>query len=314
MLGSNRSMTTLYITHPDFLRHEMGAGHPECPERLSAIADHLVATGLMPLLVQREAPLGTKDEVALVHTHEYIQDLFQRSPTGGYERLDGDTQLNPYSLTAALRAVGAAIHAVDAVLDGEAQSAFCAVRPPGHHAEPDRAMGFCIFNNVAVAARHALVRRGLQRVAIIDFDVHHGNGTEVMFENDDQVLMCGLFQHPFYPFSGADGAAPNMVNVAVPAYTNGDTVRSLVSEHWVPRLQEHRPELVLFSAGFDAHLEDDMGQLSLVESDFAWMTQVVMEVTLAHSSGRAISCLEGGYEFSSLGRSVAAHIRAMSGL
>lgn len=307
-------MTTLYITHADFHRHEMGRWHPECPERLDAISDHLLSTRLMPLLIQREAPMGSAADIALVHGEGYLTSLRERAPEEGYEQIDADTIMNPHTLTAAMRAVGAAVHAVDAVLSGEAQTAFCAVRPPGHHAEPNRAMGFCFFNNIAIAARHALDRCGLQRVAIIDFDVHHGNGTEKAFQNDPRVLMCGLFQHPFYPFSGADNPASNMVNVPVAAYTNGTTVRDLVTQRWLPRLQQHQPQLVLFSAGFDAHVEDDMGQLALVEDDFAWMTRQVMHVAQPHSQGRAVSCLEGGYEFSSLGRSVAAHIRAMAGL
>lgn len=293
----------------------MGAGHPECPGRLDAISDHLLATGLMPLLVQCDAPLGTEEDIALVHDPVYFQEVVRRSPAQGYELIDGgDTRLNPHSLQAALRAVGAAVHAVDCVLDGQAQSAFCAVRPPGHHAEPRRAMGFCLFNNVAIAAAHALERRGLQRVAIIDFDVHHGNGTEAMFRNDPRVLMCGIFQHPYYPFSGNDDPAPNMVNLPVAAYTDGKAIRPLISQHWLPRLTEHEPELVLFSAGFDAHVEDDMGQLGLVEADYAWITENVMDAARPSCHGRAVSCLEGGYDFSSLGRSVAAHIRAMAGL
>jgi acetoin utilization deacetylase AcuC-like enzyme len=225
--------------------------------------------------------------------------------------LDGDTIMNPHTWSAALRAAGAAIAGVDAVMKGEVENVFCAVRPPGHHAEPTRSMGFCVFDNVAVAARYAIEAHGIERVAIIDFDVHHGNGTEAAFFNDPNVLMCSFFQHPFYPYSGLDGAN-NMVNVPLPASTRGDVVRSIVEEQWLPRLRDFEPELIMISAGFDAHREDDLGQMGLVEDDYVWMTKKLKEVANQYAQGRIVSCLEGGYNLSALGRSVVAHVKALA--
>ncbi len=292
----------------------MGGWHPECPERLDAIADHLLATGVMPQLVEREAPNATEEAVTRVHDPAYVRRLAADVPAEGYHPVDPDTLMNPHTLNAAWRAAGAAVAAVDAVMAGDADSAFCAVRPPGHHAEPARAMGFCFFNNVAIAARHALQHHGLSRVAVIDFDVHHGNGTERALAGDDRVLMCSFFQHPFYPFSGTSNPAANMVNLPVSAYGDGSDIRPIVEQHWLPRLHAHRPELILFSAGFDAHRDDDMGQMGLVEADYAWITEQIMAVARQYANGRVVSCLEGGYELSSLGRSAAAHIRVLAGL
>ncbi len=304
-------MTTLYFTHADCLRHEMGQWHPESPERLSAIQDYLLATGLFDVLQVRDAPLAERDDLLRVHSEAYLAELERLVPSDGYQELDADTFLNPYSWQAALRAAGAAVAAVDAVMAGEAGSAFCAVRPPGHHAEPGKAMGFCLLNNVAVAARHALEVHGLERVAVIDFDVHHGNGTQHALAGDDRVLMCSIFQHPFYPFSGTEETPGNMVNVPVAAYGGGAEVRPLIEAEWLPRLREHRPELVLISAGFDGHRDDDMAQLALVEADYAWMTQAVREVAQEAGHDRVVSSLEGGYDLPSLARSVAAHLRAL---
>ncbi|MBU4612717.1 histone deacetylase family protein [Achromobacter sp. GG226] len=307
-------MTTLYITHGDCRRHEMGSWHPECPERLDAIADHLLATGVLPQLIEREAPNAPPEAVTRVHAAHYVERLTQQVPAEGYYPIDPDTLMNPHTLAAAWRAAGAAVAAVDAVMGGDADTAFCAVRPPGHHAEPDKAMGFCFFNNVAIAARHALEAHGLSRVAVVDFDVHHGNGTEAALQGDDRILMCSFFQHPFYPFSGTRNPAPNMLNLPVSAYGDGGIVRPLVQDEWLPRLHAHRPQLILISAGFDAHREDDMGQLGLVEADYAWITEQIMAVAREHAQGRVVSCLEGGYALSALGRSVAAHIRALAGI
>lgn len=307
-------METLYLTHPACRLHEMGEWHPESPQRLDAIGDQLLASGLAPYLDMQCAPPATRAQVEAVHAPEYVASLFARIPQTGYVEIDADTLMNPHTLEAALAAAGAGIAAVDAVMGGAAQTAFCAVRPPGHHATRDRAMGFCFFNNVVIAARHAMDRFGLSRVAIVDFDVHHGNGTEDLLENDERVLMCSFFQHPLFPDCGADSTSPNMVNVPVPAYTSGAEVRDIVRDRWLPRLQAHRPELILISAGFDAHREDDMGQLGLVESDYTWMTEQIVHVADEHSGGRVVSCLEGGYNLSALGRSAHAHIRALSKL
>jgi acetoin utilization deacetylase AcuC-like enzyme len=310
----NPPMETLYLTHPACRLHEMGAGHPECPERLDAVSDQLLASGIMPHLDAREAPAAPLQALRRVHGPEYLAALMERAPAQGYVALDPDTTMNPHTLEAALHAAGAGIAAVDAVMAGEAHSAFCAVRPPGHHACRDRAMGFCFFNNIAVAAAHAMAQHGLERVAIVDFDVHHGNGTEDIFAGDMRVLMCGIFQHPFYPGSGTESPAANMCNVPVPAYTRGPAVREIVQDLWLPRLDAHRPQLLLVSAGFDAHREDDLGQLGLVEADYAWITGRLMELAARHAAGRIVSMLEGGYNLSALGRSAVAHVRTLAGL
>jgi acetoin utilization deacetylase AcuC-like enzyme len=233
---------------------------------------------------------------------------------GAPKALDPDTMVGPGTWQAALRAAGAAVAATDRVLAGQAQNAFCAVRPPGHHATRDQTMGFCFFNNVAVAARHALDVHGLTRVAIIDFDVHHGNGTEDIVAGDERILMCSFFQHPLYPYSGAVPKGTNMVNVPVAPYTRGPEVREMIEAMWMPALQAFRPQMVFISAGFDAHREDELGQMGLVEADYEWITRRLMQVADEHAQGRIVSCLEGGYALSALARSVAAHVRVLAGV
>jgi acetoin utilization deacetylase AcuC-like enzyme len=305
-------MTTGIYTHPDCKRHEMGSWHPECPARLQAIEDQLIASRIDGFLDHREAPPVDMAAVARVHTPEAIARLRDNLPQEGYFPLDADTMLNPHSWNAALRAAGAAVAATDAVIAGELENAFCSIRPPGHHARPSEAMGFCLFGNVAIAARHAMDVHGLQRVAIVDFDVHHGNGTEEAFGSDPRVLMVSFFQHPFYPYSGTGPHGRNMVNIPVPAYTKGDAIRGVVQEQWLPALHAHRPEMIFISAGFDAHREDDLGQLGLVEDDYAWITREIMTVAQQYAQGRIVSCLEGGYNLSALGRSVVAHVKALA--
>jgi acetoin utilization deacetylase AcuC-like enzyme len=311
-------MSTAFFTHADCRRHDMGAGHPECPQRLDAIEDHLIATGLDIALTRHDAPLVDLKDVELAHTHHYVaelRDLLQQIEASGEPKaLDPDTAANPGTWKAALRAAGAAVAATDAVLDGRAENAFCAVRPPGHHATRDEAMGFCFFNNAAVAARHALDVHGLQRVAIADFDVHHGNGTEDIIAGDERVLMVSFFQHPLYPYSGAVPKATNMLNLPIPPYTRGGELRELIEANWMPALNAFRPQMVFISAGFDAHREDDLGQLGLVEADYEWITMRVKDVADRHAKGRIVSCLEGGYNLSSLARSVAAHLRVLTGV
>ena len=307
-------MATAFITHADCLRHEMGAHHPEQPARLSAIEDQLIASGLDSLLTKFEAPLATDEQLGRVHPLDYVRAIREAAPSAGTVHLDPDTAMNPWSLQAALRAAGAAVLATDLVMQGKARSAFCAVRPPGHHACRARPMGFCIFNNVAVAARHALHAHGLERVAIIDFDVHHGNGTEDIFEGDDHVLMASIFQHPFYPYSGTDNPAPNMVNVPLAAGAGGKELRQAVTGAWLPALEEFAPELVVFSAGFDAHAEDDMAMLRFTDGDYGWVTEQVKAVAERHAEGRMVSMLEGGYALSALGRSAVQHIKVLAGL
>jgi acetoin utilization deacetylase AcuC-like enzyme len=314
---------TGYFTHKDCRLHEMGAGHPECPERLDAIEDRLLISGVGDALQHREAPLASLSDIELAHDRMMVAALRGLSDgladdiqAGGpaHAQIDPDTAMNVHTWNAALRAAGAVIAATDSVLAGEMENAFCAVRPPGHHACHNKAMGFCFFNNVAIAAKYALERRGLKRVAIVDFDVHHGNGTEDILSGDERVLMVSFFQHPFYPYSGFDGHAGNMVNLPVPAYTKGMDVRELIEMAWIPRLEEFKPQMIFISAGFDAHREDDLGQLGLVEQDYAWITQRIKDVAKRHAKGRIVSSLEGGYNLSALGRSVEAHIRVLADL
>ena len=307
-------MACALITHPDCLKHDMGAHHPECPARLAAIEDQLIASGIEPHLARYDAPCATDEHLARVHPSDYVRAIREAAPQAGTVHLDPDTAMNPWSLQAALRAAGAAVLAVDLVMKDQAEAAFCSVRPPGHHACRARPMGFCIFNNVAVAARHALQAHGLDRVAIVDFDVHHGNGTEDIFEDDPQVLMASTFQHPFYPYSGTERPAPNMVNVPLPAGAASAQFREAVRERWLPALEDFAPQLILFSAGFDAHAEDDMAMLRLADADYAWVTEQVKGVAERHARGRMVSLLEGGYALSALGRSVVQHVRVLAGL
>ncbi|MFZ3289232.1 MAG: histone deacetylase family protein [Telluria sp.] len=309
-------MSTAIYSHPDCRLHEMGEWHPESPARLQAIEDQLILARIDGLLERREAPLAELPAIGRNHTPEAIALIREHIPTdpGAYYSLDGDTLLNCSSWKAALRAAGAALAATDAVIAGDIANAFCAIRPPGHHARPSEPMGFCLFNNVAIAVRHALESHGLERVAIVDFDVHHGNGTAESFAGDARVLMASFFQHPFYPYTDPEPLTPTCVNIPVPASTKGDAVRQLVTEHWMPALRVHRPEMIFISAGFDAHREDDMGGMGLVEADYAWITQQVMKVADEFAQGRIVSCLEGGYNLSALGRSVVAHVKALARL
>jgi acetoin utilization deacetylase AcuC-like enzyme len=292
----------------------MGAHHPERPARLTAIEDQLIASGIAQHLTRFEAPLATDEQLARVHPLEYVRAIREAAPQRGTVHLDPDTAMNPFTLQAALRAAGAAVLATDLVLNNKVNTAFCSVRPPGHHACRARSMGFCIFNNVAVAVRHAVHAHGLERVAVIDFDVHHGNGTEDIFEGDENVLMASIFQHPFYPYSGADDPARNMVNVPLPAGAGSREFRQAVTEAWIPALEEFEPELVVFSAGFDAHIEDDMAMLRFTDADYGWVTEQVKAIADKHAGGRIVSALEGGYALSALGRSAVQHIKVLGGL
>ncbi|QCB45998.1 histone deacetylase family protein [Hydrogenophaga sp. PAMC20947] len=316
------SLPTGYFTHKACWQHEMGRGHPECPQRLDAIEDRLSASGLNAALQRREPNPASLTDIELAHDRMYVaglrglsDNLRDEVAAGGprHAQVDPDTSINEYSWDAILRAAGAALEATDAVIAGELANAFCAVRPPGHHATRNQAMGFCFVNNVAVAAKYALQRHGLKRVAIIDFDVHHGNGTEDIVAGDQRILMCSFYQHPFYP-AWDHQTADNLVNLPVAAHTRGMDIRELIDMMWLPRLEAHKPEMVFISAGFDGHREDDMGQLGLVEQDYIWITERLMDVARRHAKGRIVSCLEGGYDFGSLGRSVEAHVRVLAGV
>lgn len=307
-------METIFITHPSFYQHEMGADHPESPVRLEAIKKHLEQTGLAKQLQEKTALKAKEEDLLRVHSLHHIAKMQQYAPATGYYNIDGDTLLNPHTLEAAYYAAGAGVMAVDAVMSGQAQAAFCAVRPPGHHACFDQAMGFCFFNNVAVAAAYALEQYELDQVVIIDFDVHHGNGTEDIFAHQNQVQMFGFYQYPFYPYARHAPAAENMHNDAVPAGVGSSFIRELVTTNWLPRLRQLKPKLVFFSAGFDAHAADELGQMQLTEDDFAWITEQVMCATQLSAHGRAVSLLEGGYTPAALARSVAAHIKVLARL
>ena len=301
----------------------MGPGHPECPERLDAIEDRLLVSGVFDALERYDAPQAATADLELAHDRMHVavmrgysELLAEEVQAGGpqFSQIDPDTSINVHTWNAALRSAGAGMAATDAVMAGEIENAFCAVRPPGHHATRNKAQGFCFFNNVAVAAKYALERYHLQRVAVVDFDVHHGDGTENILAGDMRALMVGIFQHPFYPFCGDQNPAANMLNVPIPAYTRGMDIREMIEMSWIPRLEEFQPEMIFISAGFDAHREDDMGQLGLTEQDFAWITQRVKDIAKRYSKGRIVSLLEGGYVMSPLARSVEAHIRVLADL
>jgi acetoin utilization deacetylase AcuC-like enzyme len=307
-------LNTLFVTHSDCRLHDMGSHHPECPARLAAIEDQLIASGLMDHLEHAEAPKASAEQLERVHDAAYLDAIEAASPSNGWVQLDPDTAMNAHTLDAAWRAAGAGVLAVDRVIGGAAANAFCSVRPPGHHALRGRAMGFCVINSIAVAAAHALDHHGLERVAIVDFDVHHGNGTEAIFTGDDRVLMVSTFQHPFYPYSGTEGRSERMVNIPLPAYSDGKAFRAAVEQHWIPALDAFKPQMIFISAGFDAHREDDLAMLKFVEADYAWVTGKLMTVAQQHAQGRIVSMLEGGYSLSALGRSVAVHLKALAGL
>ena len=302
---------TLFLAPGECALHEMGSWHPEAPERLAAVADQMIASGLANLVVGIDSEPAAAADLERVHPRAYLEMLRARQPEAGYAPLDPDTLMCKSSWPAILAAAGAAVTATNAVVSGAARNAFCLIRPPGHHAGVAQAMGFCFVNNIAVAARRALDAHGLERVAIIDFDVHHGNGTEAIFADDPRVLMVSFFQHPFYPYSGTEVARPNMVNVPLPAGADGSAVRRAVEERWLPALDDFRPQMIFISAGFDAHREDDLGQMRLVEADYAWITARVLEVAERHAAGRIVSCLEGGYNLSALGRSAVAHVKTL---
>jgi acetoin utilization deacetylase AcuC-like enzyme len=309
-------MAVALISHPACRLHDMGRFHPECPQRLDAIADRLIAAGLDGLLTHHQAPRAEDAQLARVHSAAHVEHIRDAAPQSGTVHLDPDTAMCPDSLEAALRAAGAGVLGVDLVMQGRASAAFCAVRPPGHHAMRDRAMGFCLFNNVAVAALHALQAHGLERVAIVDFDVHHGNGTEDIFSDPafaERVLMTGTFQHPFYPYSGTGHPAPNMANVPLAAGSDGAAFRRAFEAVCLPRLHDFSPQILFISAGFDAHREDEMAMLKLADADYGWVTRELKAVADRHAGGRIVSLLEGGYALDALGRSAAEHVRALQG-
>ncbi len=307
-------MSTAYISHAACHRHDTGEGHPENARRISAIEDRFIASGLYDVLRQFDAPEVTDTQLLRVHSREHLDTVEAMVPENGYARLDPDTVISKDSLAAALRAAGAVVKGVDLVIGGEMESAFCGVRPPGHHAESQRAMGFCLYNNIAVGAAHALEKHGIEKIAIVDFDVHQGNGTEEIFRDDERVLFCSTFQHPFFPFTPPLPNAANRVNVPLDATAKSAEFRAAVNQHWLPALERFEPQMIFVSAGFDAHVDDDMSYVSLTDADFRWVSEQIVDVAARFSRNRIVSALEGGYELNSLARCVEIHVRVLMGL
>ncbi|HWJ06036.1 MAG TPA: histone deacetylase family protein [Steroidobacteraceae bacterium] len=304
-------MAVAFVTHPHCRLHRMGDDHPERPARLDAIEDELHVRGLHDLLVHHRAPRATPEQLLRVHPLEYVEGLADKSPAEGLLHVDPDTWMCPDTFEAALRAAGAGVLATDLVLGGEVTRAFCNVRPPGHHAGRATTMGFCFFNNVAIAARHALERHGLERVAILDFDVHLGNGTEEIFRDDPRVLLCSTYQYPLWPDLDPPSVPGHIVNCALPPGSGAEAFRQAVTDRWVPALDDFAPQLLLVSAGFDAHAADDMAHLRLGAADYGWVTDVACAVALRHAQGRIVSTLEGGYDLRALATSAVAHIERL---
>jgi acetoin utilization deacetylase AcuC-like enzyme len=289
----------------------MAAGHPEQPARIGAIAEQLRACGLLDRLAQHEAPRATDEQLARVHPRQYIDYIRASSPSEGLVALDPDTAMCPETLEAALRAAGANVLATDLVVAGAVRRAFCNVRPPGHHAERARAMGFCFFNNVAVGAAHAMAEHGLERVAILDFDVHLGNGTEDIFRDDPRVLLCSLYQYPLYPDADPPSVPGHILNCPLPAGAGSDEFRAVVERHWLPALEQFAPRMLFVSAGFDAHAADPLAGLRLAEADYGWVTARACEIADRHADGRLVSTVEGGYDLPALASSAAAHVECL---
>jgi len=305
-------VSTLYLSHPDCLNHDNGFGHPERPDRLRAV-DRVLEDEIFQPLIREQAPLGTLEQAALAHPVAYVEAIAAAAPSEGTVALDADTAMSPGSLTAALRAVGAATLAVDEVVEGKVKNAFCGVRPPGHHAEKDKAMGFCLFGSAAIAARHAQEKHGLERVAVVDFDVHHGNGTQDIFWDDKSLFYASTHQMPLFPGTGAasETGVGNIVNAPLAPGAGGDEFREAFDVAILPELERFAPDLVIISAGFDAHTRDPLANINLVERDFAWVTKRLMDVADAGCGGRVVSLLEGGYDLQGLALSAAAHVRAL---
>lgn len=307
-------MLPAYISHPDCRKHEMGSLHPECPQRLDAIHDHLLVKGLLDCMQPYDAPLATEAQLGRAHALLHVHEIAAKVPAeGDYEAIDPDTWMNPHTYQAALRAAGAAVLATDLVLGGKAPAAFCNVRPPGHHAGRGFASGFCFFNNAVVGVRHALDVHNLERVALIDFDVHHGNGSEDILCDDPRTLMCSTFERDLYPFCGYEPMGQNMVNVPLAPRSGAEAFRAAVEQRWIPALDAFKPQMIFVSAGFDAHRDDDMATLGLLDADYEWVTRKIMEVADRHAQGRVVSCLEGGYDLHALARSVGLHVKVLIG-
>ena len=307
-------MHTAFISHPDTLLHVMDGNHPESPARISAIKDRLIASQIYDHLQIHDAPLANDEQLGRVHTQAYIRHIRDTAPQAGIVHLDADTAMGPMTLSAALHAAGAVVLATDLVMSGKAQNAFCCIRPPGHHAGRANAAGFCIFNNVAVGVAHAIAKHGIERAAIIDFDVHHGDGSEDIFRDNPRVMLCSTFQHPFYPGRGADSRTDRMINVPLPAGTDGKAFRAAVEQEFAPALEKFKPQIVFVSAGFDAHRDDPLASFNLIRDDYIWVTQFIKDVAHRHANDRVVSTLEGGYDLVSLADSATAHVRTLADL
>ncbi len=307
-------MTTALYTHPVLMKHEMGQYHPDSPARIQVVLDKLVSSGTAEHLDYREAPRATVADLARAHIGDMIAEARDNIPKEGEYYPLGETLLNAYSWEAALHAAGATIAATDALLAGEIDNAFCLVRPIGHHSTPGEAMGFSVFNSVAIAAMKAIKVHGLKKVAIVDTDVHHGNGTEDIFAYEPRVMMVSYYQEFLYPFSGNEKKRDHMVNVGVLEGADGAQIRQIVTEKWLPALHRHQPEMIFISAGFDSHKDDPLGGMKLVEDDYAWITQQIMDIANIYAKGRIVSSLEGGYNLDALASSAVAHIRTLAGL
>ncbi len=306
-------MPCCYITHPSSLLHEMGPEHPDSPQRLSVIHDYLLSHGLLDFMEVHAAPAATRAQVERVHDASHVERLIGLAPDSGYARVDPDTFMNRHTLDAAFHAAGAAVLAAELVASGRAAAAFCNVRPAGHHATRNAAMGFCFFNNVAVGIAHAFSRFELRRIALVDFDAHHGNGSADIFAGDARVLMLSAFERGLYPFNADESGAAEGRSIALDPYSKGDALRAAVTAHWLPALNAFEPEMIFMSAGFDAHREDDMTRLCWTDSDYAWITHELVALAERCAHGRIVSVLEGGYCLTALARSAGAHVRALIG-
>jgi acetoin utilization deacetylase AcuC-like enzyme len=307
-------LKTAYITHPDCLLHDTGAEHPENAARLQAIDDRLKAAQLYDFLRHYDAPEVTREQLLRCHDAAYLDQVEKLMPQSGYAYLDPDTVVNEHSLQAARRAAGAVVKGVDLIMQEDLTNAFCNVRPPGHHAEKMRTMGFCIYGNAAIGAAQAMEVYGLERVAILDFDVHHGNGSEDIFRDDRRVIVCSTFQHPFYPYTAIEESPDHIICAPLEATAKGAEFRQAVNDHWLPALHDFKPQMIFVSAGFDAHIEDDISGVSLTEVDYRWVTEQIKAVAEQYAEGRIVSVLEGGYELHALARSVEVHLRVLMDL
>ncbi len=307
-------MKVAYISHPSSQRHEMGAHHPECPDRVAAIANRLLMRGVLDHMDLFDAPEATLEQIGRAHETRYVLELQAMSPASGHVAIDPDTEMNPYTFEAARHAAGAAVLATELVLARDYKRVFCNVRPPGHHAGRRGASGFCFFNNAAIGIRHALSGFGLERVALIDFDVHHGNGSEDILAGDERVLMVSTFETRLYPFSGDRPLGQNMCNVPLEPYSDGAPMRAAVTERWLPALRGFAPQMIFVSAGFDAHRDDEMSHLLWRDEDYRWVTEQIVAFADECCDGRIVSTLEGGYQLGALARSAELHVRALIGL